>query len=153
MNAKASLALVAKQEKQFDALYRSAGAIFGLPDCSMWVLYYLTISPTPLSQQDLIEKMIFPKQTVNSAVISLQKKGLLTLEAIPGTRNRKKLILTQAGRELSDRTVGKMYQAECRAVERIGQERIEQYIVLYQDFFAALKNEFQKEGLTNEAHN
>ncbi len=56
------------QEKKFDALYRSIGAIWGLPDCAMWILYYLSLSEDGLSQQDLIEKMMFPKQTINSAV-------------------------------------------------------------------------------------
>ena len=64
---------IAGQEKQFDALYRTAGAVFALPDCAMWVLYFLFLSPDALSQQDLIEKMMFPKQTVNSAVAGLVK--------------------------------------------------------------------------------
>ncbi len=32
---------IARQEKQFDALYRSIGALWGLPDCTMWILYYM----------------------------------------------------------------------------------------------------------------
>lgn len=58
---------IGTQEKQFDALYRGAASLFGLPDCSMWVLYYLVSAEGDISQQDLIEKMMFPKQTINSA--------------------------------------------------------------------------------------
>jgi len=43
------------QEKRFGALYRQAAAGFGLSECAMWVLYFLTSAETPLTQQDLIE--------------------------------------------------------------------------------------------------
>jgi len=66
---------IAKQEKQFDALYRNAGTLFGLPDCAMWILYFLSTSEDELSQQDLIEKMMFPKQTINSAAICVWLLG------------------------------------------------------------------------------
>ena len=141
------LTSIAKQEKQFDALYRNAGAVFGLPDCAMWILYYLSISEDELSQQDLIEKIMFPKQTINSAVTGLVKKGLIELSMIPGTRNRKRITLTDNGKELADATVVKMWQAECRAVESMGKDRLKQYIDLYQDFFSCLQSEFEKEGL------
>ena len=138
---------IAKQEKQFDALYRNASAIFVLPDCAMWILYFLSTSEDELSQHDLIEKMMFPKQTINSAVAGLAKKGLVELTMIPGTRNRKKLMLTEAGNALANNTVNRMYQAECRVVEQMGAERMTQYVKLYRDFFTYLQKEFQKEGL------
>ena len=140
---------IGKQEKQFDALYRNAGAMFGLPDCAMWVLYFLFLSPDALSQQDLIEKMMFPKQTVNSAVAGLVKKRLAELAMIPGTRNKKSVTLTKAGRDLADQTVGKMYRTECRAVERMGDERMTQFYELYRDFFSCLQTAFREEGLTD----
>ena len=138
---------IAKQEKQFDALYRNASAIFGLPDCAMWILYFLSTSEDELSQHDLIEKMMFPKQTINSAVAGLAKKGLVELTMIPGTRNRKKLMLTEAGNAMANNTVNRMYQAECRVVEQMGAERMTQYVKLYRDFFTYLQKEFQREGL------
>lgn len=138
---------IGRQEKQFDALYRNAGALFGLPDCAMWVLYYLSSSDQELSQQDLIEKMMFPKQTINSAVAGLSKKGLVKLTMISGSRNRKKITLTEAGKVLTENTVDRMFQAECRAVEQMGTERMTTYMELYRDFFTCLQQEFQKGGL------
>lgn len=140
---------IGMQEKQFDALYRGAASMFGLPDCSMWVLYYLVSAEDNISQQDLIEKMMFPKQTINSAVTTLAGKGLVELAMIPGTRNRKKITLTAEGRMLAESTVWRMRCAECRAVESMGKERMEQFIELYRDFFNSLRREFEKEGLVN----
>ena len=119
---------IAMQEKQFDALYRGVASLFGLPDYSMWVLYYLVSAEDDISQQDLIEKMMFPKQTINSAVTTLAGKGLVELAMIPGTRNRKKITLTADGRELAESTVWKMRYAECRAVESMGKDKMAQYI-------------------------
>ena len=138
---------IGRQEKQFDALYRNAAAFFGLPDCAMWILYFLSSSEQELSQQDLTEKMMFPKQTINSAVTGLTKKGLIELSMIPGTRNRKKITLTAIGKEFAEKTVVRMYKAECRAVEQMGFERMTTYMELYHDFFTCLQHEFQKDGL------
>ena len=147
MKTEEYLMSIGRQEKQFDALYRNAGAIFGLPDCAMWILYFLSSSGQELSQQDLIEKMMFPKQTINSAVTGLAKKGLVELSVIPGTRNRKKITLTEGGRKLAENTVDRMFLAECRAVEQMGFERMTAYMELYHDFYTCLHQEFQKDGL------
>ena len=149
MKTEEYLLRIAKQEKQFDALYRHAGAFFHLPDCAMWVLYYLHISEDELSQQDLIEKMMFPKQTINSAVANLTRKKFVELSAIPGAKNRKKITLTKSGMELADQTVGRMYRAECRAVEQLGTERMRAYLEPYHDFYTYLHQEFQRDGLIN----
>ena len=149
MSKEEILAQISGQEKQFDALYRNAGAIFGFSDCAMWVLSFLTISGEEVSQQDLIGKMMFPKQTINSAVSVLVKKGLVELSMIPGTRNKKKISLTSAGAEISGSTVVRMYQAECRAVEQMGIRKMEQFLKLYSEFYKYLHTEFGKEGLVN----
>lgn len=141
---------ISAQEKRYDALYRSVASRFGMPDCAMWVLYFLVSSDEPLTQQDLIERMMFPKQTINSAVMSLAKKGLLELQMIPGTRNRKRILLTESGVELAHDTVERMRQAEERAAASMGAEKAEQFAELYREFFSALQREFQKEGLADE---
>ena len=140
---------IAGQEKQFDALYRKASARFALPDCPMWVLYYMALSPVPLSQQDLVEKMLFPKQTINSAVQYLARRGWVTLQAIPGTKNRKIILLTPSGQEMAKSTVARMRAAEERAVSMLGEEKTALFTSLYHDFFASLLQEFQREGLAD----
>lgn len=148
-DAKEALRRVAAQEKQFDALYRSVGTQLRLSDCAMWVLYFIGTADQPLSQQELIEKMVFPKQTINSAVMGLVRKGLVELKAVPGTRNRKTILLTETGKALAEETVLRMVQAELQAVEKMGEEKMERFSELYSEFFAALQSEFEKEGLIN----
>ena len=142
---------MAVQEKRFDAIYREAGARFGLPDCSMWVLYFLISSGEPISQQDLIEKMMFPKQTINSAVMKLAKDGLVKLFTTPGMGNRKTIALTETGMDLANTTVRRLLKAELRAVKNMGTKRTEQFIKLYSELFSAMQEEFIKEGLCDES--
>ena len=141
---------IAVQEKRFDAMYREAGAKFGLPDCSMWVLYFLISSGKPVSQQDLIEKMMFPKQTINSAVMKLAKDGLVKLFATPGMGNRKTIALTATGIELANNTVRRLLRAELEAVKKMGKERMEQFILLYSELFSAMQEEFINEELCDQ---
>ena len=140
---------IALQEKQFDALYRMVGSRFELPECPMWILYYLASSEALLSQQDLIEKMLFPKQTINSAVMYLAKRGWIELRMVPSTRNRKNILLTPAGQEIAQSTVVRMRAAEERAVAALGEEKAAQYSRLYHEFYEAMLREFQQEGLAD----
>ena len=145
MENKEYLAALAGCEKKYDSLYRRAAAAFGLSDCSMWVLYYLLNVEDPLSQQDLIGLMLFPKQTINSAVSGLVGKGYVTLEMIPNTKNRKSVLLTDEGRAFAEKTVLRMIQAEERAVSEISD--IDRFVSLYAEFFEHLHDEFEREGL------
>ena len=93
--------------------------------------------------------MMFPKQTINSAIKGLKNKKLVELCAAPGMRNKKSIMLTESGEELARQTVGRMFRAECRAVEQLGPERIRSYMELYQEFYTNLHQEFQKDMLTD----
>ena len=140
---------IAIQEKQFDALYRNVSSRFALPDCPMWILYHLASTDHPLSQQDLIERMLFPKQTINSAVMYLVRRGWVELQVIPGTRNRKNVLLTASGKEMAQNTVARMRTAEERAAAYLGAEKMAAYSALYHEFYAAMLQEFQKEGFAD----
>ena len=135
------------QEKRFGALYRQAALTFGLSECAMWVLYFLIVADKQLTQQELGEKMMFPKQTINSAVAGLVQKGLLKLLPAPNSRSRKQLLLTPDGEELARNTVKKMRTAEERAVKALGQEKIEQFIALHDEFLTHLYSEFELKGI------
>lgn len=115
----------------------------------MWIQYFLISCDEPITQQDLIEKMKFPKQTINSAVMKMANDGLLELRIIPGTRNRKTILLTEAGMALAKETVNRMLSAELRAIETMGTEQMDRFIELYSDFFEHLREAFQEEGLTD----
>ena len=110
----------------------------------MWVLYFLISSDEPLTQHDLTERIMYPKQTINSAVANLAQKGYLELRTIPEMRSRKQIVLTPDGEELALNTVKKMRTAEERAVKAMGQEKIEQFIALHDEFITQICAELER---------
>lgn len=132
------------QEKRFGALYRQAALQFGLSECAMWVLYFLVSSDEPLTQHELTERIMFPKQTINSAVISLARRGYLELRTIPEKRSSKQVVLSSEGGQLAQNTVKKMRTAEERAVKALGQEKIEQFIALHDEFMEQICAEMER---------
>ena len=141
-----ALGKISANEKMFNSLYRSASAKFDLPDGRMWILYFLFFSDRDVTQQDIAEHLMLSKQTINSAASWLADAGLIELEKIAGTR-KKRMELTPAGKKTAEATVGRMLQAECRAVEKMGAEKIAAYISLYSEFYECMRQEFQKEGI------
>lgn len=146
------LTQLSTQEKKFNKLYRSVITKFGFADCTMWVLYFLCSSDVPLSQQDLIEKMMFPKQTINSAVKGLLEKGLIKLEVIAGTRNKKNIILTDSGLKTVNETVKKLRLAEIQAIKKMGTKKLEDFIFLYKELFLSLNKSFQEYELLGDTN-
>lgn len=141
-----ALGKISANEKMFNSLYRSASAKFDLPDGRMWILYFLFFSDRDVTQQDFAEHLMLSKQTINSAASWLVDAGLIELEKIAGTR-KKRMKLTPAGKKTAEATVGRMLQAECRAVEKMGAEKIAAYISLYSELYECMRQEFQKEGI------
>ena len=133
----------------FSSLYRGVSTSCGLSDCQFWALYYLISTEDPITQQDLVNLMLFPKQTINSAVAGLVQNGYVILEMIPGTRNRKKLILTHKGRELTGKTVFRLRQAENQAVRGMTYGKMETYLSLQDELLSLLRKEFETVGLVD----
>ena len=72
------------------------------------ILYFASDEETVLTQQEICNACFLSKQTVNTAIAGLAQKGLVELELIPGTRNKKRILLTDAGRELEKNTTDRL---------------------------------------------
>lgn len=134
---------IEQQRKEQDALYHGVAVRHGLSDTALWVLYILHITPGDCTQQDLIRQCFFSKQTINTAVAGLVKKGALTLEMIPGTRNLKRLLLTEEGKAIAAETVQPMREAEKRAYRALTEEELKQYLSMTEKLTQALHKEME----------
>lgn len=141
MNKKEKNYLIAlgTQEKQFDALYRKAALTYGLSDCSMWVLYFLSLHGD-MTQQEMTGLMMFPKQTINSAIGSLQKKGYVALTAVKESYGRKRVCMTDEGKAFAEKTIVRMMDAEAKALKAFGYEKTKQFIAMYKEFYEAMSD-------------
>lgn len=130
--------------KESDGIYRGIAGRFGLTDTAFWILYAITHSDEPCTQNNLCNDWFYPVQTINSAVSNLQKKGLVRLETIPGTRNRKRILLTEGGEQFTERITSKIDELEKNAFLMFTEEERDSYISLYQRHLENIKYERDK---------
>lgn len=128
--------------KENDDLYHRLATQFGLSDCAFWILYCLRESDTPITQKQLCGSIYVSKQTINSALKSLERNGFITL-ATGKDRRRKFLVLTKTGQELAAQTVDRVMEQEQLAIASLGQEPMQQFLSLFRAYTNALKQQFQ----------
>lgn len=100
-------------------MYRSIISRSGISENEYWIWYALIIMDGEYSQQDICNSWSLSKQTVNTIVMNMVKRGLASLEVVPGTRNRKIIRLTQAGKEYGENIVRPVSEVEGRAFSRL----------------------------------
>ncbi len=130
--------------KEYDSIYHNAAVKYGLSDSAMWILFVVSDAGKAYTQQDLCRECWFPKQTINTALNNLIKDGCAELEAIPGTRNRKRIILTDKGRELAENTVERLKKAEQVAFGRFTDEELNGYLDMSERINRYLREEIEK---------
>lgn len=134
-------ALLDKTNRQFNecnALYHAAAQRCGLSDAAFWTLYALVTSCEPLTQNRIAADWGIPKQTLNSAVAAMVKKGLLALCPGKGAHSGKIVTLTAEGRALAERTVVQ------KAIRAFGLASAEEMHRLAQRHLECLQREFEK---------
>ncbi len=139
MTIQEQLQTLNKLYKESDHIYSNLASRLGMTNSTFWILYAISHSEEPLTQNDLCNNYFFPVQTVNSTVTNLLKKGLAKLEFIPGTRNRKKIILTDKGKEYIDETINKADEIEKNAFLMFAEDERYIYISLFQRHMDYLK--------------
>ena len=144
MNIAEFIRQIEQQRKEQDALYHNVAVQFGLSDTAMWVLYLVSETDADLTQQDLCRQSFFAKQTIHTAINSLVRKELVELIPIPGTRNHKKVRLTDAGRELTKGTTDRLKAAEQNAYGRLTEAELQAYLEVTSRLTVYLREETEK---------
>lgn len=131
--------------KENDGIYRSLFKRLGLSPCTFWILYTLREERNITTQTGICEVLHEPKQTVNSALKSLEAEGYITLSY--GQDRRSKCVsLTEQGIQLASQTVDAVMLAEQSALLALsGQERAT-FLSLFQKYTQILKDKTEKIG-------
>lgn len=130
--------------KECNHIYGRLAAKLGMTESAFWVMYAITHSEKPLTQNDLCSNFFFPVQTIHSAINGLRSKGLLELQVIPGTRNRKAILLTEEGRAFAADAISRADEMEKNALLMFTEEDRALYLSLYQRHIAYLKSEAER---------
>ena len=144
MSIRNYIELIEQQRKEQDAIYHNVAVKYGLSDTAMWVLYNIYIAEETITQQELCRQCFFAKQTVNTAITSLVKNGYVELESIIGTRNHKRILLTEKGIRLADETIKPLVEAEDKAYAVLDSEEIKAYLEMTTRLTVSLREETGK---------
>ncbi len=130
-----------KQQKEQDSIYHNAAVKFGLSDTAMWILYVISRTNKEYFQHELCDMSFFAKQTINSAISGLVKKGYIELKTDEKSRRQKKVVLTENGKLFAASTTKKLYKAEERAYKNFSDEEMEFYLDITKRINKYLKEE------------
>lgn len=129
---------------EIDAAYHDTALKLGLSDSAMLILYTVCISDGECLLSDITRLSGVSKQTVNSALRKLEADHIIFLESTG--HKKKKVCLTETGKELVKNTVLKVIQIENKILDSWPKEDLALYFELTQRFL----NDFIKE--TKELH-
>ncbi|MDD4000401.1 MAG: MarR family transcriptional regulator [Bacilli bacterium] len=127
--------------KEIASLYHQAASYYGLTDGEFWVLYTIFVIGGDYSQQDISDLLFLPKQTINSVISKLRKKGYVYLEPVPNAGNKKLIKLTKSGKKLGEETVLLIYKAEQRALLQFSEEELDTISRLSDKYVTILRKE------------
>lgn len=127
-----------------EQIYHDIAQHYGLSDSVHWILYMMYENEDGISQTELCETWHLSKQTVNSAISSMIQKEWVSLESIPGTKNRKNIVLTEKGRSFCKKVIGEIKQIEKNAFSRMSNEERELFITLFRKNNQYMREEYQK---------
>ena len=126
-----------------DKLYHEYARGCGLSDCAYWMLYDLESAGGAMPQRELAEQWCYSKQTISSALKSLESKGLVVLDYEEGSRRSKVVALTDAGRAFSRRRIVPAMEAEKRAFMTLGASERFELLRLVRRYASALEQEIR----------
>lgn len=112
----AQLAAFNQLYKEMDEIYHVYAKEQGISDTVFWILYSLYDNNSSYIQKELCSEWHYPPQTVNSALKSLEKQGIISLEAVPGNKKNKLVSLTEHGLTLTQRVIARLTDAERNAI-------------------------------------
>lgn len=124
----AQITLYNKLIKEMDDLYRVYAKNCNLSETAFWILYCIREREEAFTQREICEYWFYTPQTVNSALKNMTEEGLLTLQAEEGNRKNKRIYLTEKGKEIVERIVEPLMDAERRALAAIGEQETEAFL-------------------------
>lgn len=126
---------------EIDALYHLFAVKFGISDSECTILYTLLDEGGACPLTEIGRVSGIRKQTIHSAIRKLEEGGYLRLEAIDG--KSKRVLLTEHGKELAERTVGVLFRAENAAFGAWTSEDVRTYIHLTEKYLRSLNEEIR----------
>ena len=126
---------------EMQALYHQSSLKLGISDSVSIVLYSIYDAGEECLLSDIYKNSGISKQTVNSAIRSLEEDGILYLEQYNG--RAKKIVLTEKGREYVQKTAARLFRAEADAFDSWTEEEVETYLRLMEKYADGFRQQIE----------
>ena len=126
---------------EMGSLYHQISLKIGVSDSVGTVLYAIYDAGNVCLLSDIYKKSGISKQTIHSAIRSLEANGILYLESYSG--RAKRVVLTDLGKEYVQKTAAQIYRAEMDAFETWTEAEISTYIRLMGKYVACFRQKVQ----------
>ena len=126
---------------ELDSLYHQASLKMGISDSVSIIMYTVYEDGTECLLSDIYKKSGISKQTVNSAIRSLEADGILYLEQHTG--RSKKVVLTDKGVAFAHKTAARLFQAEMEAFDNWTDEEVDTYIRLMEKYTENIRQQVE----------
>lgn len=127
---------------EMNGLYHQSSLKLGITDSVSVVLYTIYDAGGECLLGDIQKNSGISKQTIHSAVRSLESEGILCLE--PHDGRSKRVLLTPKGKVYLEATVARLYQAEVNAFDSWTREEVEAYVALMEKYLRCFSRQVEK---------
>lgn len=138
------LAAFNRAHKRLNVLYHNYAKEVGMSDAAFWLMYSLYEKGAPCTQSELCEAWFFAPQTINSALKSLEKQGLIVLDLAPNSRKNKQFFFTESGKKLVKEKIAPLVQAEEQSFLRLDEEERNALLTITQKHINVLEEEINR---------
>ena len=127
---------------EFEAFYHEIAAKCGLSDSGYEIMRAMMLLGEGCTQTNIYKNSYLNKQTVNSSVKQLVKKGLIFLEQ--GKGREYKLYLTDIGREYIELRILPVESAENEIFEELTEDEYDELIRLTEKYLDSFRRKIRK---------
>ena len=135
-----------QSRKAIDQFYHQEAARRELPDSVLWLALYICEQESPCTPTELYTDCAISKQTGHSALMQLEKRGLIQLVPDPADRRSKRVEWMEQGRAFAQSQLHPLLAAEEAAFESLAAGEQELLITLTQKLYSALKTKAGNTG-------
>ncbi|WP_195268709.1 MarR family transcriptional regulator [Eubacterium sp. 1001713B170207_170306_E7] len=122
-----------------NALYEKWAKGQGITVNTLFVIYTVNEYRQDCNQRLICEKLMLPKQTVNTILEALTKKGIVQKKADPSDKRNKRIVFTQAGETYAGPLLKRLSTFEEKALGAMTPEQREDFTQNSQVMLARLE--------------
>lgn len=126
---------------RIDRIYNGFARACGISECAYWMICDIGAAGGAIALNRLTSEWCYSKQTINSALKTMETRGLACLEYAKGSRKNKIVRLTDDGKLFARRYTDPAIAAEFRAFNTLTEDERETLMGLLEKYANALDAE------------